>query len=59
MIPTPQAQNSREIQIDEKIKSLFLDLKNPRIISIYGFDKKGHKNEWLLKITNKGRLTLV
>lgn len=68
MRTTPFKTNSNTQQIREETKTLILDsfvekieleLDCPRIITIFGLDRKSRIRQWHLKITNKGNLVLV
>lgn len=47
------------LALDSQICEIMLPLTHPRLIRIQGIDKYGRKKEWLLKITEKGKLVLV
>lgn len=68
MRTTPFETNSNTQQIREEAKTLILDsfvekieleLDHPRVISIFGLDRKSRTRQWLLKVTSKGNLVLV
>jgi len=49
----------KKIEIDASVEEIVLDLKRPRLITIFGVDMKGKANEWHLKITAKNKLALL
>ena len=47
------------LELPSAVRTIVLDLKHPRVISICGLGRKNKSRQWHLKITNKGNLVLV
>lgn len=49
----------KTIKLPTTVEEIELELDQPRVITIFGLDKKSRTRQWHLKITNKGNLVLV
>jgi len=46
-------------KVDSSVKELEIDLGYPRVLVIYGYDRKGKRQEWHLKVTKNRKVALV
>ena len=49
----------KTIKLPTTVEKIELELDQPRVITIFGLDRKSRTRQWHLKITNKGNLVLV
>ncbi len=54
-----QASNAGPLEVPDSCPELRIDLSKPRIIRVWGYDKKGRIVSYDLKVTGKGRLVLL
>jgi len=57
--PATRAVSPRVMAVPESVSEIRLDLRRPRLIRVTGIDRDRQLQEYHLKVTRKGRLTLV
>jgi hypothetical protein len=52
-------EEKKSIKLDDKVEVIELLLSPARLIAVTGYDKRGKKQERHLKITDKGKMSLM